>query len=815
MALLFRKKKEDEVHKGDLLVTDGIYLKPAVMRNGNIILNCFLRALIVFFLVLGSIGGFLSAFGISYNYLMVIVIYLILSMYFSFLYASSRFIYRDFGYIVFFALFVGAIYLLRIYANSGFYTIVNEVMEQAKTFFNLAGVREYEVQIDNSFLTVSIVACFIGLVMIIVLNIWMYSIMSMFWTVLFTFPLLFIPIYMKLSPDPVYIAFMMVGYLAVLIFKANGHYVVFAWDTPLKVRGLRKKRVSYTQDSVIFRQIIISLSLLSMCVVFLAGSIMNPTSFERKFKSERLWNKTSDAIGNFILLGFSSFFNMYPSTGGMSSGRLGGISNVRPDYMTDLQVSFVPHGNEGIYLKGFTGGIYGDNQWESLYSKDDMGKNDQAVFEEESLKKEAEILRDDHGKYSAKGRMIVQNIGADTAYLYYPYYTLFDDYTIFNNRNLLASTQGIGYGQDAEYTYYPKIEWEEKSINKIPKDIDISKVDKVFLDVPEKNIEVIKNICNEIGLNDSMTEMEIVDAVTLFFEENYPYTLKPGRTPDKEDFVNYFLTSNKKGYCAHFASSAVLIFRQMGIPARYVEGYAFSMEQVFASEEADWLDPDDYYEGYSALGDAPVMQVEVSDAEAHAWVEIYVDDLGWTNIEVTPGSNEVTEEDDFWSAFAEIFQGRLGGNDNNGDGTANALGQLAMGRFAGIIYIIIALGVVVLLVAFIRIIMRKARRYRLCNQKNMRDALIARYADICDMIRLCDENFDSLRSHKEQLVYMNERYEAKMDVDRIKEMLERMSFHDEYLEDSRNEELAGLIAFIRKQIIKKASLKTKLKLWGR
>ena len=154
--MLFRRKKKDDIHKGDLLVTDGIYLKQANMHNGNLILNCFLRALIVFFLVLGSIGGFLSAFSISYNYILVIIVYLLLSMYFSFLYAASKFIYRDLGYIVFFGFFVAAIYLLRIYANSGFYTIVNEVMNKAKIFFDLAGVRQYEVQIDNGYLTVSI-----------------------------------------------------------------------------------------------------------------------------------------------------------------------------------------------------------------------------------------------------------------------------------------------------------------------------------------------------------------------------------------------------------------------------------------------------------------------------------------------------------------------------------------------------------------------------------------------------------------------------------------------------------------------------------
>lgn len=807
-----RKKKENDIHKGDLLVTEGIYLKQATMNNGHIVLNCFLRALIVFFLVFGSIGGFLSAFEISYNYLMVIVVYLILSMYFSFLYASSKFIYRDLGYVVFFAFFVGAIYLLRIYANSGFYTIVNGVMARAKTFFDLPGVREYEVQIDNSFLTVSIVACFIGLVMIIVLNIWMYSIMSMFWTVLFTFPLLFIPIYMKLSPDPLYVAFMMVGYLSVMIFKANGHYVVFAWDAPFKTRGLLKKRVSYTQDSVIFRQIIISLSAISLCVVLIASTIMNPSTFESRFKNDRLWNKTSDAIGNFVLLGFSSFFNLYPSTGGMSSGKLGGISNVRPDYMTDLEVEFVPYSNEGIYLKGFTGGRYGDNQWMSLYEQESSGKNDQNIFVEESLRSEAESLRDNSDQYSAKGRMLIHNVGADTSYLYYPYYTLFDDYTIYNNHNLLASTQGVAYGQDVEYTFYPKFRWDDSVLTDKPGDIDTSNVDKIFLDVPEKNREVIRNICDEIGLNDNMSEMEIVDAVTMFFEDNYPYTLRPGRTPDKEDFVNYFLTKNRKGYCAHFASSAVLIFREMGIPARYVEGYAFSMESVFASDEVEGLDPADYYEGYSALGDAPVMYVEVSDAQAHAWVEIYVDGFGWANIEVTPGSNEVTEEDDFWSAFSELLGGGLGDSDGN---NGSRFDNLSLSRYSWVIYVILAVIIVAVIAAFLKVVIRKIKRYMLCHQEDRRDAVIARYADICDMIRVCDAGFDGCRSHREQLEYMNDKYGVSLDIEEVKCELERISFHDEYLEETQFDELINLISQLRKQIMKTAGFKTKIKLWKR
>ena len=102
---------------------------------------------------------------------LVVLFYLLLSAYFSFLYAAPKMIYRDLGYILFFAVFVGAIYVLRIHANSGFYVIVNSVLQRAQSFFDLSGVREYEVQIANDYLTVAIVAIFLGMVLIMILNI--------------------------------------------------------------------------------------------------------------------------------------------------------------------------------------------------------------------------------------------------------------------------------------------------------------------------------------------------------------------------------------------------------------------------------------------------------------------------------------------------------------------------------------------------------------------------------------------------------------------------------------------------------------------
>ena len=72
----------------------------------------------------------------------------------------------------------------------------------------------------------------------------------------------------------------------------------------------------------------------------------------------------------------------------MSGGRLGNISALRPSNETHLIVTFAPHDTNPVYLKAYTGGIYGDNQWESIYNVGgNAGQNDIAVFEEESLTK--------------------------------------------------------------------------------------------------------------------------------------------------------------------------------------------------------------------------------------------------------------------------------------------------------------------------------------------------------------------------------------------------------------------------------------------
>lgn len=813
--MLFGKNRKDEPHKEDIFLAKGIYVKQPVMDNGHIILNCFLRSLIVFALVFGTIGGFLSAFDISYNYVLVIFFYLVLSMYFSFLYASSKLLYRDIGYIAFFIVFIFSIFQLRYYANSGFYAIVNAILKRAQEFFELSGVREFETTIDRDYITIAVVSIFIGMVLIIILNIWLYSSMSLGWTVILTFPFMLIPLYMKLLPDASYMLLLAVGYLAVVIFKANGHYIMFAWDTSFHLKGLKKNRISYTQDSKVFGQILITVAVLAFCMIFIVQMLFPSSLFERSFKKDRLRDVTKDAIGNFVLLGFDGLYNHYSAAGGLSGGQLGGVSNVRPDYQTDLVVSYTPYNNAPVYLKGYTGGLYSDNKWESLYGGFGPVKNDVELFKDESMAVEANRLYVDYlsaKEHSAEAKMDIRNVGANTAYLYYPYYTVFEDYSIYENHELLASVQGIDQQEMKSYTYYPKVVWEESYGDMKPSEIHIENVDSVYMNVPEKNRVTIANTCLEMGLTPDMTENEIVDTVKMYFDENIPYTLKPGATPRGKDFINFFLEKNRKGYCAHFASAATLIFRQMGIPARYVEGYAFNLEAALASDINEYKEYKDYYQGYSDIGESAVLDVEVTDAMAHAWVEIYVEGFGWKPVEVTPGSNETGDEEDFWAAFTNMLDK---GGLNIGDMNGNGIGNLSFSQFSWLGYVLIILAAGIVFIMILRILIRKYLRYRKCHQKDKKEAAIACYADLCEMIRLCHANFDLCKSHMEQLDFMDRTYRISFDKIKMCREIEKISFSTLPYREEELKEIMQFVQIVRKMIWKQADIKEKLMLYKR
>ena len=122
----------------------------------------------------------------------------------------------------------------------------------------------------------------------------------------------------------------------------------------------------------------------------------------------------------------------------------------------------------------------------------------------------------------------------------------------------------------------------------------------------------------EETVKDAATDYEKLLAIEKLLSSLH-YDLEPGELPKSvntaADFLDYLLFESQKGYCVHYATAFVLLARAQGLPARFVQGYAFSLRNG---------------------------QADVRSYMAHAWPEVYLDGFGWLDFEPTPPSHPTT-----------------------------------------------------------------------------------------------------------------------------------------------------------------------------
>ncbi len=137
-----------------------------------------------------------------------------------------------------------------------------------------------------------------------------------------------------------------------------------------------------------------------------------------------------------------------------------------------------------------------------------------------------------------------------------------------------------------------------------------------YLDWPGE-LEELNRICQENPC-DGLEETR--QFIVSWLSRTCSYNLQVGKYPEDRDPVEYFLFEKREGYCQHFASAAVMMFRMYGIPARYATGLAVPAHL------------------FSETSNPGVFEARPTDRCAHAWVEIYQESLGWIPVEVTPGN---------------------------------------------------------------------------------------------------------------------------------------------------------------------------------
>lgn len=152
-----------------------------------------------------------------------------------------------------------------------------------------------------------------------------------------------------------------------------------------------------------------------------------------------------------------------------------------------------------------------------------------------------------------------------------------------------------------------------------------------YLDVPASTLPYVDAIIELNGFDKN--DPEVILEVATYVKSCATYNFDYDKALDKEsDIVAAFLTKYKEGVCRHYASAGTLIFRALGIPARYTTGC------MDATEEGEWVD--------------------VTADRAHAWVEVYMDGIGWVVVEVTGGTGD---------DGGDGGGGGGGGNDNEDD----------------------------------------------------------------------------------------------------------------------------------------------------
>ncbi len=139
---------------------------------------------------------------------------------------------------------------------------------------------------------------------------------------------------------------------------------------------------------------------------------------------------------------------------------------------------------------------------------------------------------------------------------------------------------------------------------------------KPYLQLPINLPTRVKDLAIKITEN-SDTPYDQVIAIDLYLRKNYTYNIVNVPVPGKnQDFVDQFLFESKRGYCNHFSTAMIVLAREVGIPARWVKGYT-NGEVDYNNETKEFIGT-------------------VREKDAHSWVEVYFQGIGWISFDPTP-----------------------------------------------------------------------------------------------------------------------------------------------------------------------------------
>ena len=651
----FLKKKQNRMLEEREMLTGIVIDSSPVMDSDKKISTCIMNGILIFMILFGSMGCFLESFDIPWNSVLVGIVSLIICLIYGLFYYRTAF--KVVGFIGVIAIFVYGIMNYGIVIRSGFAAITNIFMYFIEGYLDLPVEREYTEYVKDREFTVSLCLIFMVLAFGLLLNIVISEVKGSMFIILTTFPIVQMGMYFEEEINIFYFAIYIIGVLVVSMFRNTTHYKLESRKNSGYQRRIVKnnREYDYVVDGKNNWKMATMFGCFVLIILILVTAILPGKRFEMNSKYNYLKEDTEEFAQKFALVGLYGMLFDGGAAGGIDRNRLGTSKYVKFDFEKDLLL-YIPDVTEmdGIYLKGYVGAVYRDNSWITLKESgvDDSTK-EMSEIGINTLPLLANLILNDNNK-GFEYRSILVNVGASSKYPYLAYYNQngMGLYTYLEEEDNCQSKFGLNVAQKTDNVYWnSKITYNEAV--QMAKTFNIEIYDQIaleekkyrefvydmYMDVPEENSKVVRELIEENNLDECEDKVE---GVKEFLNNNYEYSLIPGKVPKGKDFVNYFLTENNKGYCTYFATSAVLFYREMGIPARYVGGYAVGKSDILSSEGT----ADEYYTEFILGVDSEngVREVEIDDSFAHAWVEVYVDGLGWIVVDPTPPDYNREEE---------------------------------------------------------------------------------------------------------------------------------------------------------------------------
>lgn len=278
-----------------------------------------------------------------------------------------------------------------------------------------------------------------------------------------------------------------------------------------------------------------------------------------------------------------------------------------------------------LYLRGFSAGCYTDSGWKQLdavqlaaYADDLYALQDEYFLPVNQLSAAADVAGE-----KAENTVTVHSIGACRAYTYLPYGVGLVSSDVLSSTDLLhegtyapkeLQYSAPLYDLESSYLLQAKIKNEINAPYRQAESVYRDWVYENYLTVPESDYETLMSYFTIEG---TVTTVQAKRELTRLLAELIEYDERVLTHFGEKGFLPYVLEVSRSGYCVHYATLSTLLLRCCGIPARYVEGYVISPQQ------AERLDSGETF--------------TVTQANAHAWTEYYLDGVGWIPFDATPG----------------------------------------------------------------------------------------------------------------------------------------------------------------------------------